>query len=85
VRWSLTATFCPIRPGQHRSFCHREIGQRTHRPDHLAEDLPITIEIVDSRDKVDQFLTFIEQQIRSGLVTTLQAVEIRTFERRASQ
>jgi len=46
----------------------------------LAENLPITIEIVDSRNKIDKFLTFIEQQVRSGLVVTLQAVEIHTLE-----
>jgi uncharacterized protein len=52
----------------------------TFKIERLAEDLPITIEIVDSRDKVDQFLNFIEQQIRSGLIATLQTVEIRTFD-----
>ncbi len=54
----------------------------TFKIERLAEDLPITIEIVDSRAKIDEFLTFIEQQIRSGLIATLQTVEIRAFERR---
>ncbi|HEX5646362.1 MAG TPA: DUF190 domain-containing protein [Nitrospira sp.] len=49
----------------------------TFKIERLAEDLPITIEIVDSRSKVDEFLTFIEQQVRSGLVITLQETEIR--------
>ncbi len=49
----------------------------TFKIERLAEDLPITIEIVDSRNKVDAFLTFIEQQVRSGLVIALQEVEIR--------
>jgi PII-like signaling protein len=49
----------------------------TFKIERMAENLPITIEIVDSRDKVDEFLTFIEQQIRSGLVITLQEIEIR--------
>jgi uncharacterized protein len=57
----------------------------TFKIERLAEDLSITIEIVDSRDKVDQFLTFIEQQIRSGLIATFQTVEIRTFDGRTPQ
>ncbi len=52
----------------------------TFKIERLAEDLPITIEIVDTREKVDEFLTFLEQQIRSDLVTTLQTVEIRKLE-----
>ena len=52
----------------------------TFKIERLAEDLPITIEIVDSRDKAAEFLAFIEQQVRSGLVATLQTVEIRTLE-----
>ena len=49
----------------------------TFKIERLAEDLPITIEIVDSRNKVEGFLTFIDQHVRSGLVITLQEVEIR--------
>ena len=49
----------------------------TFKIERLAEHLPITIEMVDSRDKVEGFLTFIETQVRSGLVITLQEVEIR--------
>jgi PII-like signaling protein len=52
----------------------------TFKIERLAEDLPITIEIVDSRDKIDEFLTFIEQQVRSCLIATLQTVEIRSLE-----
>jgi PII-like signaling protein len=57
----------------------------TFKIERLAEHLPITIEIVDSRDKVDAFLTFIEQQVRSGLVITLQEVEIRHLQGRPEQ
>jgi PII-like signaling protein len=57
----------------------------TFKIERLAENLPITIEIVDSRDKVDAFLTFIETQIRSGLVITLQEVEIRHLQGRPEQ
>lgn len=52
----------------------------TFKIERLAEDLPIVIEIVDSRDKLDGFLTFLEQQIRSGLVATLQPIEIRIIQ-----
>lgn len=57
----------------------------TFKIERLAENLPITIEIVDSRSKIDKFLTFIDQQVRSGLVVTLQAVEIHTLEGRPPQ
>lgn len=50
----------------------------TFKIERLAEDLPITIEIVDLRDKIEAFLAFVEQQIGSGLVITLQTVELRT-------
>ncbi|MDH5738865.1 MAG: DUF190 domain-containing protein [Nitrospira sp.] len=55
----------------------------TFKIERLAEDLPITIEVVDSRDKVEGFLTWIEQQIGAGLIATVQPVEIHTSENRA--
>ena len=57
----------------------------TFKIERLAENLPITIEIVDSRDKVDTFLAFIETQVRSGLVITLQEVDIRHLQGRPQQ
>jgi PII-like signaling protein len=54
----------------------------TFKIERLAEDLPVTIEIVDLRDKVEAFLTWIEQQINSGLIATVQPVEIHTSESR---
>jgi hypothetical protein len=35
----------------------------------LSEDLPLVIEIVDARDKIDAFLAEIEALLPSGLVT----------------
>ena len=35
----------------------------------LSEDLPIVIEIVDQREKIEQFLSTIEEMIKEGLVT----------------
>ncbi len=52
----------------------------TFKIERLAEDLPITLEIVDSRSKVEEFLVFIEQQVHTELVVTLQSVEIGTVE-----
>ena len=42
---------------------------RTFRFDTLSEDLPIIIEIVDTQDKLEQFLELIEPHIKAGLVT----------------
>lgn len=35
----------------------------------LSEDLPVVIEIVDSREKLEALLPFIDQVLKNGLVT----------------
>jgi PII-like signaling protein len=35
----------------------------------LSEDLPMVIEIVDSREKIDEFLPLLSEMISDGLVT----------------
>jgi len=35
----------------------------------LSEDLPMVIEIVDSREKIDELLPHIDQMVQEGLVT----------------
>ena len=35
----------------------------------LSEDLPMVIEIVDSREKIDQFLPVLSEMISDGMVT----------------
>lgn len=35
----------------------------------LSEDLPFVIEIVDSREKIDEFLPVLDSMLGSGLVT----------------
>jgi PII-like signaling protein len=35
----------------------------------LSQDLPMIVEIVDSKDKIDAFLPVLDQMIGSGLVT----------------
>lgn len=42
---------------------------RTFRFDTLSEDMPVIIEIVDTQDKLEQFLELIEPHIKAGLVT----------------
>jgi len=41
----------------------------------LSEDLPIVIEIVDEREKIEQFLLPLEEMVGEGLVT-LENVEV---------
>ncbi|MDR4481083.1 MAG: DUF190 domain-containing protein [Nitrospira sp.] len=52
----------------------------TFKIERLAEDLPIVIEVVDTQDKLNGFLTFLEQHIGSGLLATLQSIEIRLLQ-----
>ncbi len=35
----------------------------------LSEDLPIVIEIVDKKEKIEEFLKYLDQVIEEGLVT----------------
>lgn len=41
----------------------------------LSQDLPIVIEIVDTREKIDQLMPHIDQMVTEGLVT-LEKVEV---------
>jgi PII-like signaling protein len=41
----------------------------------LSDDLPIVIEIVDSQEKIDAFLPFLDDMMSSGLVT-LERVQV---------
>ena len=47
---------------------------QTFRFDTLSEDLPIIVEIVDTQDKLEQFLALIEPHIKAGLVTIEKAL-----------
>jgi uncharacterized protein len=51
----------------------------TFKIERLAENLPITIEIVDSREKIEEFLAYIEQQKTSSLFATTQTIELRSI------
>lgn len=48
---------------------------RTIKIMRLSEDLPVIIEIVDARDKIDAFLPALEAMMTGGLVT-LDTVEV---------
>ena len=54
----------------------REI--QTFKITRLSEDLPIVVEIVDSREKLDKYLTSIEGSIQAGMVT-LEKATIRIY------
>ncbi len=51
----------------------------TFKIERLSEDLPIIIELVDAADKIEAFLSFIEQHIQSGLLATMEQVEVRFY------
>lgn len=46
-------------------------GSRIHtaRVLRLSEDLPIVIEIVDTADKLDEILPFLDETVGEGLIT----------------
>lgn len=48
----------------------------------LSEDLPIIIEIVDSPEKIEEFLPILDQMVEEGMVTT---EKVRVFAYRHSQ
>ena len=50
----------------------------TFKIERLSEDLPIVIEIVDTREKLEQFLTLIDGEIKAGLAT-IEKVQVRFY------
>jgi len=49
----------------------------TFKIERLAEDLPIIIELVDTPEKVETFLAFIERYVQSDLLATTESIRIR--------
>ncbi|HZZ26931.1 MAG TPA: DUF190 domain-containing protein, partial [Pirellulales bacterium] len=41
----------------------------------LSEDLPLVIEMVDGKDKIDEFMPFVDEMVQEGLVT-LERVQV---------
>jgi PII-like signaling protein len=50
----------------------------TFKIERLSEDLPVIIEIVDQRDKLERFLALIDAEIVEGLAT-LEKAEVRFY------
>jgi len=50
----------------------------TFKIERLSEDLPVVIEIVDTREKLEAFLASIESAIGEGLAT-MEKVEVRLY------
>ncbi len=50
----------------------------TFKIQRLSEDLPIIIEIVDTREKLENFLALIDAEIHAGLAT-LEKVQVRIY------
>ena len=59
--------------GAHTKIIH------TFKIERLSEDLPVVIEIVDSKDKVEDFLTFAESKIKRGMLATMEKVQVRVY------
>jgi hypothetical protein len=59
--------------GAHSAVIH------TFKIQRLSEDLPIVVEIVDSSDKVEEFLTYLESRITRGMLATLERVQVRIY------
>jgi len=51
----------------------------TFKIERLSEDLPIVIEIVDSQQKIEDFLTFAEGEIKHGMLATIEKVQVRVY------
>jgi uncharacterized protein len=50
----------------------------TFKIERLSEDLPVVIEIVDAREKLENFLELIDADIKAGLAT-LERAEVRFY------
>ena len=51
----------------------------TFKIERLSEDLPVVIEIVDSQEKIEDFLSFAESQMKRGMLATVEKVQVRVY------
>jgi PII-like signaling protein len=51
---------------------------KTQKIEVLAEGMPVVVEIVDEKEKLEQFMEFIDDKINAGLAT-LEKAEIRIY------
>ena len=56
--------------GAHSKVIH------TFKIERLSEDLPIVIEIVDCKDKIEDFLAHAESRIKRGMLATVEKVQV---------
>jgi|ERR1700690_2789506 uncharacterized protein len=49
----------------------------------LSEDLPLIIEIVDAKEKIDELMPFVDEMVQEGLVT-LERVQVIKYRAEAS-
>jgi len=59
--------------GAHSKIIH------TFKIERLSEDLPIVVEIVDSAEKIEDFLAFAESRIQRGMLATTEKVRVRVY------
>lgn len=59
--------------GAHSKIIH------TFKIERLSEDLPIVVEIVDSAEKIEDFLAFAESRIQRGMLVTTEKVNVRIY------
>ena len=59
--------------GAHSKIIH------TFKIERLSEDLPIVVEIVDSAEKIEDFLAFAESRIQRGMLATTEKVHVRVY------
>jgi len=51
---------------------------QTFKIERLSTDLPMIVEIVDTKEKLEKFLTSVESTIKDGLVT-MEKVQVRIY------
>jgi uncharacterized protein len=50
----------------------------TFKIERLSQDLPVIVEIVDTREKLEQFLSLVDQEIEEGMAT-LEQIQIHFY------
>jgi hypothetical protein len=59
--------------GAHSKVIH------TFKIERLSEDLPVVIEIVDTEEKIEDFLAYAESRIKRGILATVEKVQVRVY------
>lgn len=59
--------------GAHSKVIH------TFKIERLSEDLPVLIEMVDTQEKIEDFLTYAESTIKRGMLATIEKIQVRIY------